>query len=105
MELVIAAHKSVAELGVLGRAEDVHAIIDAERDATLAYLDELTKVRGGRRAPRPFPPPPRASFTPRPALVLKRFIRIASPFGCRRRVRGKAHLQVLDERAGLGTVR
>lgn len=28
MELVIAAHKSVAELGVLGRAEDVHAIMD-----------------------------------------------------------------------------
>jgi len=49
MELVIAAHKSVAELGVLGRAEDMHAIMDAERDATLAYLDELTKERGGRR--------------------------------------------------------
>ena len=40
MELVIAAHKSVAELGVLGRAEDMHAIMDAERDATLAYLDD-----------------------------------------------------------------
>jgi len=49
MELVIAAHKSVAELGVLGRAEDMHAIMDAERDATLAYLDELTRQRGGRR--------------------------------------------------------
>jgi conjugative relaxase-like TrwC/TraI family protein len=49
MELVIAAHKSVAELGVLARAEDMHAIMDAERDATLAYLDELTKERGGRR--------------------------------------------------------
>jgi conjugative relaxase-like TrwC/TraI family protein len=49
MELVIAAHKSVAELGVLGRAEDMHAIMDAERDATLAYLDEMTKERGGRR--------------------------------------------------------
>ena len=49
MELVISAHKSVAELGVLGRAEDMHAIMDAERDATLAYLDELTKERGGRR--------------------------------------------------------
>ena len=43
MELVIAAHKSVAELGVLGRAEDMHAIMDAERDATLAYLDHLTQ--------------------------------------------------------------
>ena len=49
MELVIAAHKSVAELGVLGRVEDMHAIMDAERDATLAYLDELTRERGGRR--------------------------------------------------------
>jgi conjugative relaxase-like TrwC/TraI family protein len=49
MELVISAHKSVAELGVLARAEDMHAIMDAERDATLAYLDELTKERGGRR--------------------------------------------------------
>ena len=33
MELVMAAHKSVAELGVLGRVEDMHAIMDAERDA------------------------------------------------------------------------
>ncbi len=49
MELVISAHKSVAELGVIGRAEDMHAIMDAERDATLAYLDELTARRGGRR--------------------------------------------------------
>ncbi len=49
MELVIAAHKSVAELGVLGRVEDMHAIMDAERDATLAYLDQLTRERGGRR--------------------------------------------------------
>ena len=31
MEIVIAAHKSVAELGVIGRAEDMHAIVDAER--------------------------------------------------------------------------
>jgi len=49
MELVIAAHKSVAELGVLGRAEDMHAIMDAERDATLRFLDDLTRARGGRR--------------------------------------------------------
>jgi conjugative relaxase-like TrwC/TraI family protein len=49
MELVISAHKSVAELGVLGRAEDMHAIMDAERDATLAYLDGLTRWAGGRR--------------------------------------------------------
>ena len=49
MELVISAHKSVAELGVIGRTEDMHAIMDAERDATLAYLDDLTQRIGGRR--------------------------------------------------------
>ncbi|MGH9034661.1 MAG: MobF family relaxase, partial [Acidimicrobiia bacterium] len=49
MELVISAHKSVAELGVIGRAEDMHRIMDAERDATLSYLDGITRARGGRR--------------------------------------------------------
>jgi hypothetical protein len=39
----------VAELGVIGRAEDMHAIMDAERDATLAYLDRVTRQMGGRR--------------------------------------------------------
>ncbi len=49
MELVISAHKSVAELGVIGRAEHMHSILDAERDATLSYLDEVTRTMGGRR--------------------------------------------------------
>ena len=49
MELVIAAHKSVAELGVIGRAEDMHRIMDSERDATLSYLEYVTQSRGGRR--------------------------------------------------------
>ena len=49
MELVISAHKSVAELGVIGRAEHMHRIMDAERDATLAYLDRVTRQTGGRR--------------------------------------------------------
>gem|GEM_PF-491670 len=49
MELVIGAHKSVAELGVIGRAEDMHRIMDAERDATLSYLDDITQRMGGRR--------------------------------------------------------
>jgi conjugative relaxase-like TrwC/TraI family protein len=49
MELVISAHKSVAELGVIGRAEDMHAIMDAERAATLGYLDRVTREMGGRR--------------------------------------------------------
>jgi conjugative relaxase-like TrwC/TraI family protein len=49
LELVISAHKSVAELGVIGRAEHMHRILDAERDGTLAYLEDLTQERGGRR--------------------------------------------------------
>jgi hypothetical protein len=49
MELVVAAQKSVALLGLIGRAEDMQAILDAETDATLAYLDTWMAVRGGRR--------------------------------------------------------
>jgi conjugative relaxase-like TrwC/TraI family protein len=49
LELVISAHKSVAELGVIGRAEDMHAIMDAERDATMSYLHRVTRRMGGRR--------------------------------------------------------
>ena len=49
MEIVVSPHKSVAELGVIGRAEDMHKIVDAERDATMAYLDEVVMDRGGRR--------------------------------------------------------
>ncbi len=45
----MSAHKSVAELGVVGRADDMHRILDAERDGTLDYLDRLTRERGGRR--------------------------------------------------------
>ena len=52
LEIVISPHKSVAELGVIGRAEDMHEIVDAERDATLEYLDRLVAnaVVGGGRA-------------------------------------------------------
>ena len=49
MELVIAAHKSVAELGVIGRPGDMHLILDAERDATMGHLDRVTQLMGGRR--------------------------------------------------------
>ncbi|MGO9962992.1 MAG: relaxase domain-containing protein [Acidimicrobiales bacterium] len=49
LELVILPHKSVAELGVIGRADDMHEIVDAERDATLEHLDRLVTERGGRR--------------------------------------------------------
>ena len=34
---------------MIGRAEDMHAILDAERDATLAYLDGMVQHEGGRR--------------------------------------------------------
>jgi conjugative relaxase-like TrwC/TraI family protein len=57
MELVVSAHKSVAELGVLGRAEDMHRIMDAERDATLSYLDDMTRRAGGRRGRAAIPTP------------------------------------------------
>jgi hypothetical protein len=49
LELVVAAHKSVALLGVVGRANDMHAILDAETAATLTYLDAWMTARGGRR--------------------------------------------------------
>ena len=49
LELVVAAHKSVALLGLIGRAEDMHAILDAETDATMATLDAWMCARGGRR--------------------------------------------------------
>lgn len=48
-ELVVGAHKSVAILGVAGRAEDMHSILDAETDGTMGWLDECFKARGGRR--------------------------------------------------------
>ena len=49
MELVVSPGKSVAELGVIGRAEDMHSILDAETAATLGYLDQVTREQGGRR--------------------------------------------------------
>ena len=49
VELVVSAHKSVAVLGVIGRAEDMHAILDAETDATMAFLDTWFGRQGGRR--------------------------------------------------------
>ena len=49
IELVVAAHKTVAVLGVIGRADDMHAILDAETDATLAFLDRWFARQGGRR--------------------------------------------------------
>ena len=34
---------------MIGRAEDMHMILDAERDATMGYLDEVVQEQGGRR--------------------------------------------------------
>jgi conjugative relaxase-like TrwC/TraI family protein len=36
-------------LGLIGRGEDMHAILDTETDATRAYLDAWFSARGGRR--------------------------------------------------------
>jgi len=49
MEIVVSAQKSVAELGVIGRVSDMHAILEAETAATMAYLDWVTRTAGGRR--------------------------------------------------------
>jgi conjugative relaxase-like TrwC/TraI family protein len=48
-ELVVSAHKSLSLLGVVGRADDMHAILDAETSGTLGYLDAWMQARGGRR--------------------------------------------------------
>jgi conjugative relaxase-like TrwC/TraI family protein len=52
VELVVAAHKTVAVLGLLGRADDMHAILDAETDATVGFLEEWFARQGGRRGRR-----------------------------------------------------
>jgi conjugative relaxase-like TrwC/TraI family protein len=49
VELVVSAHKSVAVLGVIGRADDMHAILEAETTATMAFLDVWFSHQGGRR--------------------------------------------------------
>jgi conjugative relaxase-like TrwC/TraI family protein len=49
IELVVSAHKSVALLGVVGFADEMHAILDAETDATLGFLDDWIRRSGGRR--------------------------------------------------------
>lgn len=48
-ELVVSAHKSVAVLGVVGQAEEMHSILDVESQATMAWLDDWFQARGGRR--------------------------------------------------------
>jgi conjugative relaxase-like TrwC/TraI family protein len=48
-ELVVSAHKSVAVLGVIGDAEQMHSILDVETRATTGWLDGWFQDRGGRR--------------------------------------------------------
>jgi hypothetical protein len=48
-ELVVSAHKSVAVLGVMDRAEEMHSILDVETTATMDWLDGWFQGRGGRR--------------------------------------------------------
>jgi conjugative relaxase-like TrwC/TraI family protein len=48
-ELVVAAHKSLSLLGVAGRADDMHAILDAQTAVTMGYLEGWAQSRGGRR--------------------------------------------------------
>jgi conjugative relaxase-like TrwC/TraI family protein len=48
-ELVVGAHKSVAVLGVIDRADAMHSILDIETSATMDWLDDWFQDRGGRR--------------------------------------------------------
>jgi conjugative relaxase-like TrwC/TraI family protein len=48
-ELVVSAHKTVAVLGVMDRAEEMHSILDVETTATMDWLDDWFQDRGGRR--------------------------------------------------------
>ncbi len=48
-ELVVSAHKTVAVLGVIGRPDDMHSILDVETTATMGWLDAWFQARGGRR--------------------------------------------------------
>ena len=48
-ELVVAAHKSLSLLGVVGRADEMHAILDGQTAATMGYLEGWAQSRGGRR--------------------------------------------------------
>jgi hypothetical protein len=57
MELVITPGKSVAELGVIGREDHLHRIMDVERNATLGFLDAATPRDGGRRGRGRVPAP------------------------------------------------
>ncbi|HEU5152053.1 MAG TPA: MobF family relaxase [Iamia sp.] len=48
-ELVVSAQKTVAVLGVIGRADAMHHLLDVETEATMDWLDTWFQQRGGRR--------------------------------------------------------
>jgi conjugative relaxase-like TrwC/TraI family protein len=50
-EIVVAAHKATALLGILGEteAEDMHTILDVETTATIDWLEASMQETGGRR--------------------------------------------------------
>jgi conjugative relaxase-like TrwC/TraI family protein len=48
-EVVASAHKSLSLLGVVGRADDMHAIHDEQTAGTMGWLDAWARTRGGRR--------------------------------------------------------
>jgi conjugative relaxase-like TrwC/TraI family protein len=48
-EIVVSAHKSLSLLGMLGHAEDMHAILDAQTTGILEWLETAMQHRGGRR--------------------------------------------------------
>lgn len=48
-ELVVSAHKTVAVLGVIDRADAMHHLLDVETEATMDWLDAWFPERGGRR--------------------------------------------------------
>jgi conjugative relaxase-like TrwC/TraI family protein len=49
VELVVSAHKSLSLLGLVGRADHMHAVLDAETAGTMEFLDTWIQARGGRR--------------------------------------------------------
>jgi conjugative relaxase-like TrwC/TraI family protein len=48
-EIVVSVDKSVSLLGMLGRSDDLHAILDAQTQGTMASLEAAMQERGGRR--------------------------------------------------------
>src|SRR5262245_52796492 len=48
-EIVVSVHKSVSLLALVGRADEMQAILDAQTDATIEWLEDAMQHWGGRR--------------------------------------------------------